>query len=78
MFNQRSKHRKKRVLLFTTLPPVNIFLLEIVKSILFEGICDGVLFEAAESFEDEDVTLKWYLIVSVCPSVCFVVSTRDV
>jgi len=28
------------------------FLLEIVKNIFFEEICDGVLCEAAESFED--------------------------
>ena len=34
------------------LPPVHIFVRD-GKNIFFEEICDGVLCEAAESFEDE-------------------------
>ena len=55
MFYQSIKQRKiVFYCFFATLSlDLSTFLLEIVKNIFFEEICDGFLCETAESFEDE-------------------------
>ena len=53
MFYQSIKHRKSVFYCFLPYYLQSTFLLEMAKHIFFEEICDGVLYEAAESFEDE-------------------------